>query len=74
MSDPDEGVAADGTIRTGVRRDRVPALFEDVLRDAVARAARRWGEIEPELAGRLAALHRWAQEGQVPPRDGDVGT
>ncbi|MCC2321182.1 nucleotidyltransferase domain-containing protein [Cellulomonas xiejunii] len=35
MTDPDEGVAADGTIRTGARRDRVPAVFEDVLTDAV---------------------------------------
>ena len=29
-------MAADGTIRTGVRRDRVPAAFEPVLADAVA--------------------------------------
>ncbi len=36
MADPEEGVAADGTIRTGVRRDRVPAAFEPVLADAVA--------------------------------------
>jgi uncharacterized protein len=36
MADPDEGVAADGTIRTGARRDRVPAIFEPVLADAVA--------------------------------------
>ncbi|MBF0688146.1 MAG: nucleotidyltransferase domain-containing protein [Cellulomonas sp.] len=36
MTDPDEGVASDGTIRTGARRDRVPGVFEDVLRDAVA--------------------------------------
>ncbi len=36
MADRDEGVAADGTIRTGARRDRVPAGFEDVLKDAVA--------------------------------------
>jgi uncharacterized protein len=35
MADPDEGVAADGTIRTGARRDRVPAAFEPVLADAV---------------------------------------
>ncbi len=35
MSDPDEGVAADGTIRTGARRDRVPPMFEPVLREAV---------------------------------------
>jgi nucleotidyltransferase-like protein len=36
MADPEEGVAADGTIRTGAHRDRVPALFEPVLSDAVA--------------------------------------
>jgi nucleotidyltransferase-like protein len=38
-ADPDEGVAADGTIRTGARRDRVPAAFEPVLADAVAVAS-----------------------------------
>jgi uncharacterized protein len=36
VADPEEGVAADGTIRTGARRDRVPAVFEPVLADAVA--------------------------------------
>ncbi|HZR49898.1 MAG TPA: nucleotidyltransferase domain-containing protein [Streptosporangiaceae bacterium] len=36
MSDPDEGMAADGTIRTGARRDRVPAIFEPILTDAIA--------------------------------------
>jgi predicted nucleotidyltransferase len=36
VADPDEGVAADGTIRTGAHRDRVPALFEPVLTDAIA--------------------------------------
>jgi hypothetical protein len=36
MADPDEGVGPDGTIRTGARRDRVPALFEPVLADAIA--------------------------------------
>jgi hypothetical protein len=36
VADPDEGVAADGTIRTGAHRDRVPAAFEPVLADAVA--------------------------------------
>ena len=36
MADPHEGVAADGTIRTGARRGRVPAAFEPVLTDAVA--------------------------------------
>lgn len=36
MADPEEGMAADGTIRTGARRDRVPAAFEPVLADAAA--------------------------------------
>jgi uncharacterized protein len=36
VADPEEGVAADGTIRTGARRDRVPAAFEPILADAVA--------------------------------------
>jgi uncharacterized protein len=36
MADPEEGVAADGTIRTGAHRGRVPAAFEPVLADAVA--------------------------------------
>ena len=40
MADPGEGVAADGTIRTGARRDQVPAIFEPVLTDAVAIAAK----------------------------------
>jgi len=45
VADPDEGVAADGTIRTGVHRDRVPAAFEPVLTDAAA-----WlGEPGPSL-------------------------
>lgn len=36
MADSAEGVSPDGTIRTGVRRDRVPDLFEPVIADAVA--------------------------------------
>jgi uncharacterized protein len=36
VADPEEGVAADGTIRTGAHRGRVPAAFEPVLADAVA--------------------------------------
>ena len=36
MADPEEGVAADGTIKTGAHRGRVPAAFEAVLADAVA--------------------------------------
>jgi len=41
VADPAEGVAADGTIRTGARRDRVPAGFEPILADAVAFAGER---------------------------------
>ena len=40
MADPGEGVVADGTIRTGARRDRVPAIFEPVMTDAVAFAGK----------------------------------
>jgi hypothetical protein len=36
VADPDEGVAADGTIRTGAHRARVPAAFEPILTDAIA--------------------------------------
>lgn len=36
VADPHEGMAADGTIRTGAHRRRVPAAFEPVLTDAVA--------------------------------------
>jgi uncharacterized protein len=36
VRDPDEGVTAAGTIRTGARRDRVPSLFEPILSAAVA--------------------------------------
>lgn len=39
MADPREGVAADGTIRTGAHRNRVPAAFEPILADAVAFAS-----------------------------------
>lgn len=35
MADTMEGVAPDGTITTGARRDRVSATFEPVLRDAI---------------------------------------
>lgn len=38
MGDPAEGVAPDGTIMTGARRDRVPELFEPVLNAAIKSA------------------------------------
>lgn len=40
MRDPDEGVAADGTITTGTARSRVPPVFEPVLSAAVAGVGR----------------------------------
>lgn len=39
MADPREGVAPDGTIQTGARRSRVPALFEPVLQSATILAS-----------------------------------
>ncbi len=46
MGDPREGLADDGTIRTGADRRRVPARFEPVLDDAT----RRIGAIAPTAA------------------------
>jgi hypothetical protein len=78
VADPDEGVAADGTIRTGARRDRVPAAFAPVLADAVvsvrdhtwttsrARAVRRWSRLEPGLAAQLGQLYSWAERERRP--------
>ena len=39
--DPGEGMAADGTIRTGADRGRVPAAFERILAEAAAVARER---------------------------------
>jgi uncharacterized protein len=63
MADPNEGVAADGTIRTGARRDRVPAAFEPVLTDAVA-----------SLGGSGASLYVYGSvaTGTVRPGSSDV--
>jgi Nucleotidyltransferase domain len=36
VADPEEGLGADGTIQTGARRDRVPAVFYPMLADAIA--------------------------------------
>lgn len=40
MRDPGEGLAPDGTIRTGVARERVPAAYEPVLTAAVGASGR----------------------------------
>lgn len=45
MPDPFEGIAPDGTIQTGARRDRVPAQFEAVIRDSVAAAEHEGGSL-----------------------------
>lgn len=45
MPDPAEGVAPDGTIVTGARRDRVPVEFEPVLRHAVELASPTSGSL-----------------------------
>lgn len=63
MADPDEGVAADGTILTGARRGRVPAAFEPVLADAVAMAGTRGASLY--VYGSVAA-------GTVRPPSSDV--
>jgi len=63
VADREEGVAADGTIRTGARRDRVPAAFEPVLADAIA-----------FLAGTQASLFVYGSvaNGSVRPGSSDV--
>jgi hypothetical protein len=69
MADPDEGVAADGTIRTGARRERVPAIFEPVMTEAVAFAS-------PSAAGTSAPaslyLYGSVANGTARPGSSDV--
>ncbi len=52
--DPDEGVAPDGTIRTGVGRHRVPAAFEPLLSTFVAAASREVPGVSIYLYGSVA--------------------
>jgi uncharacterized protein len=54
VHDPDEGVAADGTIVTGARRRRVPHAFEPVVRAAAAAVAAVDDEVELFLYGSVA--------------------
>jgi hypothetical protein len=54
--DPEEGVAADGTIRTGVARSRVPPVFEPVLAAAVDAVAMA-GDLSTYLYGSVATGH-----------------
>jgi uncharacterized protein len=44
MRDRGEGVAPDGTVVTGVARERVPAAYEPVIADAVERLRGRLGD------------------------------
>ncbi len=54
MFDPDEGVAPDGTIRTGADRRRVPAAFEPLLAAYVAGATRDSSDVSTYLYGSVA--------------------
>lgn len=63
MADPDEGVAADGTIRTGARRDRVPAAIEPVLAARLAQL-HSWAKAE-RRSGREEVRHALADDGIV---------
>jgi hypothetical protein len=74
MADPDEGVAADGTIRTGARRDRVPAIFEPVLTDAVALAAKSAAGKSAAVKSAPASLYVYGSvaTGTVRPGSSDV--
>lgn len=67
MRDPLEGVAADGTIRTGAARSRVPAVYEPVLAALVAafEQARASGPASLLLYGSVAT-------GQARPPRSDV--
>ena len=65
MRDPDEGVAADGTITTGAARSRVPQLFEPVLSSAA-------GAIAAAGRGACTYLYGSVATGQAQPRQSDV--
>lgn len=68
-TDPDEGIAPDGTITTGARRDRIAATYEPVLLDAVHR-------LEELLAGNLVAVYVYGSvatgRAEVPRSDIDL--
>lgn len=67
MRDPWEGLTADGMIRTGVRRDRVPRVFEPVVPAAVQAVSRVQTEdaVELQLYGSVAT-------GEATPGSSDV--
>jgi hypothetical protein len=53
-ADPDEGVEPDGTIVTGVRRDRVPAAFEPVVHAAVSEVGAVDSSVQLYMHGSVA--------------------
>src|SRR5438105_14265597 len=57
VRDPDEGVAADGTITTGVARSRVPQPFEPVLSTAAGAITDTGCDASAYLYGSLAGGH-----------------
>jgi nucleotidyltransferase-like protein len=65
VRDPDEGVAADGTITTGVARSRVPQPFEPVLSTAAGAIADTGCDASAYLYGSVAT-------GQARPAHSDV--
>lgn len=64
MGDPEEGVTAEGLIRTGVRRDRVPATFEPLLAEA--------GALVATVAGASLLLYGSVATGTADPTRSDV--
>ena len=54
VHDPLEGLAPDGTIRTGADRDRIPAAFAPIVRAAVARVHRDHPDASVYLYGSVA--------------------
>lgn len=62
MRDPGEGVAADGTIVTGVARSRVPQLFEPVLSTAVEAIGKAGRDASAYVYGSVAT--GWARHAQ----------
>ncbi|MER7560383.1 hypothetical protein ABTZ46_25800 [Nocardioides sp. NPDC126508] len=62
MADPPEGVTPDGLIRTGARRDRVPAVYEPVLAYVL-------GRVPPEASAAFAEVCRGVEIAAMTPDD-----
>lgn len=54
VRDPDEGVAVDGTIRTGVGLDRVPTMFRPVVAQATSAVLAEYPDVSVLLYGSVA--------------------